>query len=68
LIGTVAPEPVESSVKINRLREGGHTWSVHVMAASNSVDDLRTAKEKAVLLSTELEVEFTRQPQEEVPF
>lgn len=42
-----------SFVKVNRLKDSW-TWNVSVMANDNSVDEVREAKEKALVIAREL--------------
>jgi hypothetical protein len=42
-------------VKLKKLASGGYTWDVTVAASSSSVDDLRIAKETALVVAAELE-------------
>jgi hypothetical protein len=56
-----------SWIKLNRLKES-YTWNIQVGAKSNSIEDLRSAKEKAVEIANELRAELTRPAEEEVAF
>lgn len=51
-------------VRINRLR-AGYTWNIDVAADTNSIEDLRVAKQKALEILRELEAEFTPTPVDE---
>lgn len=54
-----------SSIRINKLKDG-YTWNVHVVAAGSSLEELREAKEKALLLSSELQAELDQREVDEV--
>jgi hypothetical protein len=57
-----------SSVRITRLKEG-YTWNVVVAADDNNEPALQQAKERALMIVRELELELTRaQVEDEVPF
>jgi hypothetical protein len=57
-----------SAVRITRLKEG-YTWNVVVGADDNSDAALHEAKERALVIVRELELELTRpQADDEVPF
>jgi hypothetical protein len=42
-----------SSVRVNRLKEGGYTWTV-VVGSDDDLESLRVAKETALQVSDEL--------------
>jgi hypothetical protein len=50
-----------SYVKVNRIRDS-YTWNVQVAARSDSLEDLERAKDKAILVSRDLEDEFGVHP------
>jgi hypothetical protein len=57
-----------SAVRITKLKEG-YTWNVAVAADDNSVNALQQAKERALVIVRELELELARpQVEDEVPF
>ena len=57
-----------SRVKVNRLKDS-YTWNVDVVAESSSLEDLQTAKEKALAISRELEADLDPKPEEaRLPF
>jgi len=52
-----------SYVKVNRLKES-YTWNVQVAAESGSLEHLQAAKEKALVLSRELEADLNPKVEE----
>jgi hypothetical protein len=53
----------ESSVRLNKLASGTYSWTITVAAHGEALEDLRTAKNAALALSSELEADLlpTRQ-------
>jgi hypothetical protein len=63
VIYTSGAEATSSWIRLNRLKDS-YTWNVQVVADSNSVEDLRSAKERALEIETELRADLCR-PKEE---
>lgn len=59
-----ALESAGSYVKINRTMSGW-TWNIAVIANGESIEHLREAKEKAILLDAELREEFLPKPDDD---
>jgi hypothetical protein len=47
-----------SSVRVNRLKDGGYTWTV-VVGSDDDLESLRVAKEAALRVSDELAAQLT---------
>jgi hypothetical protein len=61
-----ATEATTSLIRLNRLKDS-YTWNVQVVADSNSVEDLRSAKERALEIETELRADLCRPKEEAEP-
>lgn len=47
-----------SSVRLSKLKDGTYTWVINVVATYGSEDPVGAAKDRAVALARDLEVEF----------